>query len=73
MFDEQYFGKMLKLMKTKKYKGYITWQDAHIAVGLPRSYAHSTSVPSYSDEIVAILPKGDYETVYFLRRGKWVK
>ena len=46
MFDEQYFGKMLKLMRTKKYRGNMSWQEAHIAVGLPISYAHSTSVPS---------------------------
>jgi len=69
MFDEQYFGKMLKLMRTKKYRGYMTWREAHIAVGLPRSYAHSTRTPSYDDDIVAILPKGGYKTVYYLRRG----
>ena len=47
----------------------MTWGEAHIAVGLPRSYAHSTRIPSYDDDIVAILPRGGYETVYYLRRG----
>ncbi len=69
MFDDIYFGRMLKLMKTKKYRGYMTWGEAYLAVGLPRYYSKSTSVPSYADEIVAILPKGDYQTVYYLRRG----
>ena len=69
MFDDVYFGKMLKLMKTKKFRGYMTWGEAHLSVGLPRCYSKSTSVLSYSNDIVAILPKGDYKTVYYLRRG----
>ena len=65
MFDDIYFGKMLKLMKTKKFRGYMTWGEAHLAVGLPRCYSKSTSVLSYSNDIVTILPKGDNKKFCF--------
>jgi|TARA_R100000306_G_scaffold46559_1_gene44368 hypothetical protein len=69
LLDIVYFEDMLELMRTKEYKGYITWTEAHIAVGLPRCYSRTTNVSAYGDEIVAILPDGDHETVYFLRNG----
>jgi hypothetical protein len=69
IFDCVYFREMLKLMRTKEYEGYMTWKEAHVAVGLPHCYSRIASVPVYSDDIVAVLKSGNYETIYFLRNG----
>jgi len=69
MFDYDCFNKMIDIMKTDKYEGWITWAEANIECGLPERYKRSTQVPYFYNDIIAIKPKDRNETVYYLRRG----
>ena len=69
MFDYDCFSKMIDVMITDKYGGWITWAEANIECGLPERYRRSTQVPYFHDDIIAIKPKDRNETVYYLRRG----
>ena len=64
------FKKMVKLME-KKTRGYMTFNEAVLKVGLPRFYRGSTYVPEFlSDKIIATLPDGEKEQLYVLRKNK---
>jgi len=71
-FYGHYFEKMLSMLMSSKSKGYITFSEAKKLIGLPDIFERNTSVPVYHHYIIAIFAKGAKETVYFLRRGKWL-
>ena len=55
----------------KKTRGYMTFNEAVLKVGLPRFYRGSTYVPEFlSDKIIATLPDGEKEQLYVLRKNK---
>jgi len=57
-------------METKT-KGYMTFNEAVFEVGLPRFYRGSTYVPRFlKDKIIVMLPDGEKEQLYILRKTK---
>jgi len=68
-FYGYYFKKILIMLLSPQSKGYVTYSEANKLLGLPNIFRRSTQVPGYNDNIIAILSKGNRETIYYLRRG----
>jgi len=62
------FQRMIDLMETE-FNGHMTFREAVFTTGLPLYYKGDTYVPKFmKDKLKAILPKGEEEQVYIIRR-----
>ncbi len=62
------FDKILEIMENKS-SGHLTFKDAVYFANLPLHYRGNTYVPDYlKDKIIVMLPKGEKEQLYILRR-----